>query len=137
MRPRRAPGRCVAGAVAAALLAVAGWVIAQPAKPNYLPYAEFRSDDTPQSVALKRGYNETVQRYNQDLYDYHVTLEAHDRLVDIHNRSTDPAERRRARQDAQALRAKLNALRGDVMTRAAAVDEAVRRAAAGGVTITR
>jgi hypothetical protein len=136
---RRVPalGRGAAGVLAALALLLAATAGAQPAKPNYLPYADFVSKDTPQTVGLKRAYNEAVQRYNQSLYDYHVTLEKHDQLVDAHNRSTDGAERKRTREDAEALRARLTALRRDVTTRAAAVDEAGRRAVAGGVTLPR
>jgi hypothetical protein len=131
----------MAAGLAAALLTSAAAVAAQqagpPIKPSYLPYAEFATDDTPQNVGLKRAYNEAVQRYNQSLYDYHVTLEKHDRLVETYNGSIDPMERKKAREEAEALRARLGALRRDVTSRAAGVDEAARRAAAGGVVITR
>jgi N12 class adenine-specific DNA methylase len=130
-------GRGAAGVLTALALTLAATAGAQHAKPNYLPYAEFAGNDTPQAVGLKRSYNEAIQRYNQALYDYHVTLEKHDLLVDVHNRSTDTAERKKTREEAEALRARLTALRRDVTTRAAAVDEAARRAVAGGVTLPR
>lgn len=132
---RRADG--VAAALALVVWALAGLAGAQATRPNYLGYAEFAADDPPPAVALKRAYNEAVHRYNQSLYDYHVTLEKHDRLVELHNRSTDPSEQKKAREEATGLRGKLATLRRDVTARAAAVDEADRRAAAGGVTITR
>jgi hypothetical protein len=130
-------GRGAAGVLTALALALAATAGAQPAKPNYLPYAEFTGNDTAQAVGLKRSYNEAIQRYNQSLYDYHVTLEKHDQLVDVHNRSTDSAERKKTREEAEALRARLTALRRDITTRAATVDEAGRRAVAGGVTLPR
>jgi hypothetical protein len=130
-------GRGAAGVLAALALVLAVTAGAQPAKPNYLPYADFASDDSPPALGLKRAYNEAVQRYNQSLYDYHVTLEKHDQLVDMHNRSTDTAERKRTREEGDVLRTRLTALRRDVTTRAAAVDEAARRAVASGVTLPR
>ncbi len=119
----------------AGTLAVVGSIDAQAAKPSYLGYAEFAPDDTAQAVALKQAYNRAAQRYNQALYEYLVTLDAHDRLVDAHNASHDPAAKKQARDAAQPLRAKLADLRRQVTSRAAAVDEAARRAAAGGVVI--
>ena len=130
-------GRAAAAALAAFLLTLAAAAAAQPAKPNYLPYAEFAADDGAQAIGLKRAYNEAVHRYNQSLYDYHVTLEKHDRLVDLYNTSADAAAKKKARDEAEALRARLATLRRDVLSRAAAVDEAARRAAAGGITIAR
>jgi hypothetical protein len=130
-------GRGAAGVLAALALVLAATAGAQPAKPNYLPYVDFTSQDTPQAVGLKRSYNEAVQRYNQSLYDYHLTLEKHDQLVDVYNHSTDAAERKRTRDEAEALRARLTALRRDVTTRASAVDEAAHRAVGGGVTLPR
>lgn len=135
--------RLLGGAALAGLVALGAGAAAQPgapaakAAPQYLSYAEFGADDPPGTVALKRAYNEAVQRYNQSLYDYHVTLERHDQLVDLHNRSTDPAEKRKTRDEAAALRGRLATLGRDVRTRAGLVDEAARRAAAGGVTLTR
>jgi len=137
VRPVPALGRGAIGAVVAAALVLANGAAAQSVSPGYLPYTEFSPDDTPAKVALKRAYNETLQRYNQALYDYHVTLEQHDRLVEAYNRTTDPAERKTAREQAEALRTKLSALRRDVTGRATAVDDAWRRAVAGGVTISR
>ncbi len=131
-----APG-AAASVLAALVLTLAATVGAQPAKPNYLAYAEFAADDAPQAIGLKRAYNEAVQRYNQSLYDYHVTLEKHDLLVEAHNRSADTAERKKAREEAEALRARLAALRRDVTTRAAAVDETARRAVTAGITLPR
>lgn len=138
MRPKPALEHRAAGIAMVLVLALVGMgAAAQPAKPDYLSYAEFSADDTPQKVALKRAYNDAVQRYNQALYEYHVTLEQHDRLVDAHNSTTDPAERKKTREEAEALRAKLGGLRREATSRAATVDEAARRAAAGGVSLTR
>lgn len=125
-----------AAAVAGCLLAGGARAQPQPTKPEYLPYVKFSPADTPQQVSLKHAYNEAVQRYNQARYDYLVTLERHNRLVDVHNTSTDPTEKKRAREEAQPLRAKLEDLRRSVTVRAGAVDQAARRAAAGGVSIT-
>ena len=125
------------GAVALLVAALAVPVLAQPPRPNYLPFADFSNDDSGEVVALKRGYNDAVQRYNQGLYDYHVTLEKHDRLVDQHNRTIDPAEQKKAREEAQGLRTRLGVLRRDVTAQAKAVDEAWARAAARGVSIRR
>jgi hypothetical protein len=122
--------------VAAGAVSV-GAVTAQPAKPSYLPYAEFAAEDTPQRLGLKRSYNEAVQRYNQTLYEYYVALEQHDRLVEAYNGSADSAARKKNRDEAEALRAKLGLLRREATTRAAAVDEAARRAAAAGLTLSR
>ena len=121
----------------ALLVAAAVPVLAQPSRPNYLPYADFSGDDSGQVVSLKRAYNDAVQRYNQSLYDYHVTLERHDRLVDLHNNTTDPAEQKKAREEALALRTRLGTLRRDVSTLAKTVDEAGARAAAAGISIRR
>lgn len=135
-RARRRAGE-VAAALALVGLALAGLACAQASRPNYLGYLDFAADDTVQAGSLKRTYNDAVHRYNQSLYDYHVTLEKHDGLVDLYNRSIDPGQQKTAREEATALRGKLTALRRDVTANAAAVDEAARRAAAGGVTITR
>jgi hypothetical protein len=124
------------GALALLVAALALPVLAQP-RPNYLPYADFSKEDSGDAVALKRAYNDAVQRYNQGLYDYHVTLEKHDRLVDQHNRSIDPAEQKKAREEAQGLRTRLGTLRREVTATAKAVDEAWARAAARGVSIRR
>jgi hypothetical protein len=139
LAPRLSAVTVLAGALALGM-AASGQPSARPASaaPPYLSYTEFAADDTPATVALKRAYNDTVQRYNQSLYEYHVTLERHDRLVDVYNnQSSDPAERRKAREEAEALRVRLNALGRDVRARAGQVDDAARRAAAGGVTLTR
>jgi hypothetical protein len=133
----RATAAGLAAALLSAAVAVAAQQPTQTVKPSYLAYAEFKPDDTPQNVALKRAYNDAVQRYNQSLYDYHVTLEKHDRLVETYNGSIDPVERKKAREEAEGLRGRLAGLRRDVTSRAALVDEAARRAAAGGVVITR
>jgi hypothetical protein len=125
------------GALALLVAALAVPALAQPTRPNYLPYADFSGDDSGQVVTLKRAYNDAVQRYNQGLYDYHVTLERHDRLVDLHNRTIDPAEQKKAREEALALRTRLGSLRRDVSSLAKAVDEAWARAAAAGVSIRR
>jgi hypothetical protein len=111
---------------------------AEVAKPSYLPFAQFGSQDTREHIAAKRDYNQAVHRYNQALYEYHVTLERHDRLTELHNAAaTDPAERQRAREEAERLRVKIGDLGRDVKTRAAEVDQAWRRAAGAGVSITR
>lgn len=133
----RALARLLAAAAVTGLLLGSAHAQPLPTKPEYLPFAEFSTADTPQQASLKQAYNEAVQRYNQTLYDYLVTLERHNRLVDVHNASADPAEKKRAREEAQPLRAKLEDLRRTVTARAAAVDQAARRAAAGGVSITR
>jgi len=137
VRSARRLGRWAAAAVTALALALAALAGAQSAKPNYLPFAEFAADDAPPAIGLKRAYNEAVQRYNQSLYDYHVTLEKHDFLVDTYNRSTDAAERKKARDEAELLRARLTTLRRDVTARAAAVDEAARRAVGAGIKLPR
>ena len=110
----------------------------QTPPPQYLPFAEFASDDSAPQVSAKQAYNETVERYNKALYDYHVTLGQHDQLVEAGNRAgTTPAEQEKARADAAPLRAKLQTLRRDVMALAAAVDQARRKASQAGVTLTR
>ena len=122
--------------LAAHALGAAGAATAQPAKPEYLPYAEFASEDTAAANAVKRGYNATVLRYNQSLYDYHLVLDQHDRLVDLYGSGTATSgERQKARAQATTLRARLGALRREVTSRAAAVDQAARRAAAAGVDL--
>jgi len=127
--------RLAAGLLAATVLAVGGGLDAEPAKPQYLPYAAFTAEDTAERIGLKQAYNDAVLRYNDGLYDYHVTLGKHDQLVELYNGSTDPVERQKARDQAAPLRAKLATLRGEVTSRAAAVDQAARRAAAAGVSI--
>jgi hypothetical protein len=107
-----------------------------PSPPQYLPFAEFSSDDTASHLAVKQAYNEAVERYNKALYDYHVTLGQHDQLVELHSRARTPAEQEKARADAAPLRAKLQSLRRDVTNLAAAVDQARRRASQSGVTLT-
>jgi hypothetical protein len=126
------------------VLAVAVLVVAatspdaEPVKPSYLPFAEFGPQDTREHVAAKGDYNQAVQRYNQALYEYHVALERHDRLVEVYNAAaTDPAERKRARDEAEPLRGKLADLNREVNARAAQVDQAWRRAADAGASITR
>ena len=110
-------------------------VTAQPAKPGYLPFAEFSPRDTQTHIDLKKAYNDTVEKYNQVLYDYYATLEQHDRLVDVYSGSTDPAERQRAKDEAAPLRAKLTTLRAEAATAFTTVDRAARRAAAAGVSL--
>jgi hypothetical protein len=133
--PRRAAGLVL---LVATVLGIAPSPGAQIARPDYLPFAEFGSQDTREQIAAKRDYNQAIHRYNQALYEYHVTLERHDRLTEIHNApATDPAERQRARAEAERLRVKIADLAGDVKTRAAEVDQAWRRAADAGVSITR
>lgn len=106
-------------------------------RPQYLPFAEFRTDDSASQISAKQAYNEVVEKYNKALYDYHVTLGQHDQLVDAGNRATTPAEREKARADAAPLRAKLETLRKDVTSLAGAVDQARRKASQAGVTLTR
>jgi hypothetical protein len=109
----------------------------QAPRPQYLPFAEFGSDDSGPQVSAKQAYNDTVERYNKALYDYHVTLGQHDQLVDAGNRAGTLAEQEKARAEAAPLRAKLQTLRRDVMALATAVDQARRNASQAGVTLTR
>jgi hypothetical protein len=106
-------------------------------RPQYLPFAEFASDDTPGHVEAKQAYNAAVERYNKALYDYHVTLGQHDQLVDVYRRAGTPGEQEKARAEAAPLRTKLETLRKDVIGLAASVDAARRRASQAGVTLTR
>ena len=106
-------------------------------RPEYLPFAEFGSDDVAAHVAAKQAYNDAVEKYNKALYDYHVTLGQINQLADVHNGSGTLAEREKARTDAAPLRTKLQTLRKDVTSLAGAVDQARRRASQAGVTITR
>jgi hypothetical protein len=124
-------------AVGVAVLAGSGAGAQTPPRPQYLPFAEFTSDEAPSHVEAKQAYNTAVERYNKALYDYHVTLGEHDQLVERHNRAGTPAEQEKARADAAPLRAKLQTLRRDVTSLAAAVDDARRRASQAGVTLTR
>ena len=64
-----------------------------------------------------------------------MTLGQHDQLVEQHNRAGTPTEQEKARADAAPLRAKLQTLRRDVTSLAAAVDQARRRASQAGVTL--
>jgi hypothetical protein len=109
----------------------------QAPRPQYLPFAEFASDDSAPQVSAKQAYNDAVERYNKALYDYHVTLGQHDQLVDAWARAGTPAEREKARADAVPLRAKLQTLKSDVTALAAQVDQARRKASQAGVTVTR
>jgi hypothetical protein len=109
----------------------------QAPRPQYLPFAEFASDDSVPQVSVKQAYNDAVERYNKALYDYHVTLGQHDQLVDLYARAGTPAEREKARADAAPLRTKLQTLRSDVTALAAQVDQARRKASQAGVTLTR
>ena len=135
MRAEGVRHRLTATAVALAVLGAGSGAGAQLAKPNYLPFAEFTARDTQAQIDLKKAYNDAVERYNQVLYDYYAALEQHDRLVDTYNASTDPPERQRARDDAVPLRAKLNGLRRDAASLFTAIDQAARRAVAGGATV--
>lgn len=143
MRRARFVGRLAACLATAGVLACAGPIAGQPAqpapsvKPKYLAYLDFAATDSPEVVSLKHAYNDAVSQYNRALYDYFVTLERHDRLVELHASSPDPAEKRKARDDARPLRARLTELSREVKTRATAVDQAARRAAVGGVPLTR
>jgi DNA-binding NtrC family response regulator len=124
----------------AALVGVAAGAAAQTPpgpRPQYLPFAEFATEDSAAQVSVKQAYNEAVERYNKGLYDYHVTLGQHDQLIDAANRASTPAERDKARAEAAPLRAKLETLRRDVTGLAAAVDQARRQASQAGVTLTR
>jgi hypothetical protein len=109
----------------------------QAPRPQYLPFAEFASDDSAPQVSAKQAYNDAVERYNKALYDYHVTLGQHDQLVDVWARAGTPAEREKARADAVPLRAKLQTLKSDVTALAAQVDQARRKASQAGVTVIR
>jgi hypothetical protein len=130
--------RLLAGLVVGTVVLAGSVAGAQsPPRPQYLPFAEFTSDEAPAHIAAKQAYNSAVERYNKALYDYHVTLGQHDQLVDLHNRAGTPAEQEKARADAAPLRAKLQTLGRDVKSLAAAVDEARRRASQAGVTLTR
>ena len=136
----RRGGRLLIGLLAglAALAGPGASAQAPPApRPQYLPFAEFASDDSAPQVSAKQAYNDTVERYNKALYDYHVTLGQHDQLVDAGNRAGTPAEQEKARAEAAPLRAKLQTLRRDVMALATAVDQARRKASQAGVTLTR
>jgi hypothetical protein len=108
----------------------------QAPRPQYLPFTEFATDDSPPQVTAKQAYNDTVERYNKALYDYHVTLGQHDQLVEAGNRAATPAEQEKARAEAAPLRAKLQTLRRDVMALAGSVDQARRKASQAGVTFT-
>jgi hypothetical protein len=111
---------------------------AEPIKPAYLPFAEFSPEDTREQIAARRDYNLAIRAYNQALYEYHVTLERHDRLVEVYNAATtDPAERKRAREEAERLRFTMGQLGQDIQARASQVDQAWRRAADTGLTIRR
>jgi seryl-tRNA synthetase len=118
------------------IVAIAG--AQTPPRPQYLPFAEFASDDTSAHVTAKQAYNDAVERYNKAIYEYHVTLGQHDQLVDLYNRAgMSAAQQEKARADAAPLRAKLQTLRGEVTRLAAAVDDARRRATQAGVTLPR
>jgi hypothetical protein len=141
-RLSRRPGRL--GRLAAALavglvLAPVGPAAAQPApsQPKYLAYLEFAGSDPAEIVTLKRAYNDAVAKYNRALYEYWVTLERVNRLVDLHAASSDPAVKKKARDEAEPLRAKLTVLGREVRSLASGVDEAARRATSGGVPVTR
>jgi hypothetical protein len=105
--------------------------------PQYLPFSEFAADDSPAQRSARQAYNESVERYNKALYDYHVTLAQINQLADLHNGAATAAERDKARADAAPLRTKLDALRREVNTLVAAVDQARRKASQAGVTVTR
>ncbi|HEY7141506.1 MAG TPA: hypothetical protein VIE44_15490 [Methylomirabilota bacterium] len=109
----------------------------QASAPQYLPFAEFAPGDSPPQVTAKQAYNDAVERYNKALYDYHVTLGQVNQLADAYSQAGTTAERDKARADAVPLRAKLEALRRDATSLAAAVDQARRKAAQAGVTFTR
>jgi len=127
----------------AAVLAVALGGVPRPAagqscdNPQYLGFTEFATDDSAPQIASRQAYNTAVERYNKAIYDYCVAWSRHSQLVEIYNGSANPAERDKARAEAGPLRSKLDALRRDVTTLAGAVDQARRRAAQAGVSITR
>ena len=127
----------LAAAVLVVVLAAAVASAQGAPRPHYLPFAEFASTDSASHLAAKQAYNEVVERYNKALYDYHVTLAQHDQLVDAGNRAATPAEREKARADAAPLGTKLETLRREVTGLAGAVDQAKRKAAQAGVTLTR
>lgn len=129
----------MAGAVAAiALSSPAGPAGAQSCEnPQYLGFTEFGTDDSAPQIASRQAYNTAVERYNKAIYDYCVTWNRHSQLVEVYNTSANPAERDKARAEAAPLRSKLDGLRRDVTTLAGTVDQARRRAAQAGVSITR
>ena len=130
-------------ALAASVAAVALGGAVRPAagqsceNPQYLGFTEFGADDSAPQVASRQAYNSAVERYNKAIYDYCVAWSRHSQLVEVYNTSASPAERDKARTEAAPLRAKLDTLRRDVTSLAGAVDQARRRAAQAGVTITR
>jgi hypothetical protein len=134
---RGAPSLFVGVAFGLASLAGPIAVAQGPQRPQYLPFAEFASDDTASHLAAKQAYNDAVERYNRAIYDYYVTLGQHDQLVELHNRAATAAQQEQARADAAPLRAKLQILRRDVTALAAVVDQARRRATQAGITLTR
>lgn len=109
----------------------------QAQRPQYLPFADFAPDESAAQRSAKQAYNDAVEHYNKALYDYHVTLGQHDQLVDAYNRAGTVTEREKARADAAPLRSRLESLRHDVMSLAARVDQARRKASLAGVTLTR
>jgi hypothetical protein len=135
---RRPVRLLVASAIGLASLAGLDGGAQTSPRPQYLPFAEFNNDDAPSHVVAKQAYNSAVEKYNKALYDYHVTLGQIDQLVELHNRAGTPVEQQeKARADATPLRAKLQTLRRDVTSLAAAVDDARRRASQAGVTLSR
>jgi hypothetical protein len=137
MRPPTRPALVL---LAAGLLGVGGTGAARAQScetPQYLPYAEFGGGDSAPHVASKQAYNTAVERYNKAVYEYCVTWNRHSQLVELYNGSINPAERDRARVEAAPLRTRLDALRGEVASLAAAVDQAKRRAAQAGVLLVR
>jgi hypothetical protein len=134
----RIAGRLLAGVVLGLSAVTGSSVAAQTSpKPQYLPFAEFAPDDAAAHITAKQAYNDAVERYNKALYEYHVTLGQHDQLVDLHKRAGTPAEQEKARAEAAPLRTKLETLRKDVVSLAAAVDRARQRAIQAGVTLAR
>lgn len=110
----------------------------QAPPPQYLPFSEFAADDSAAQRSAKQAYNDSVERYNKALYDYHVTLAQINQLADVHNSPTATvAERDKARADAGPLRSRLEALRREVNSLVAAVDQARRKATQAGVMFAR
>jgi hypothetical protein len=109
----------------------------QTPAPQYLPFSEFSADESTGQRSARQTYNDAVERYNKALYDYHVTLGQVNQLADAFNQASTVTERDKAKADAAPLRVKLESLRRDATALAAAVDEARRKAAQAGVTITR
>ena len=109
----------------------------QAPRPQYLPFAEFATDDSATQVTAKQAYNDAVERYNKALYDYHVTLGQHDQLVEAGNRAGDAG---RAGEGAGRCGPPPGEAPDPSPRRhgpGRAVDQARRKASQAGVTLTR